>query len=195
MSGRHKTAEQYREEGRQQVRRELLTHVNTVLDDRFLLKQVEDPEQAVQRTGEVIRQLQVQLKTRVEDQTAASHAIQQLRERLNFWESTFGGIAQAVTQLVSSGTKLVRGPEVDEADDSVEIVRFVGGDDKIVAIKEIRGVTGWGLHETKDVFDAVCAGQPKTIRRVDCMRGFRMPTPQEWRSRIIRLLIFHFEVR
>ncbi len=193
MSGRHKTAEQYREEGRQQVRRELLTHVNGTLNDRLLW--IEDSEQAVQRTGEVIRQLQVQLRTRGECEAAGRQTIQQLRDRLNFWESTFGGIAQAVGQLVSSGAKLVQDPEVDETDDSVEIVRFIGGDNKIFAIKEVRGVTGWGLNEAKVLVEAACTGQPKTIRRVDCIPGFRMPTPQEWRSRIVRLLQPHFEVR
>lgn len=190
MSGRHKTAEQYREEGRQQVRK----YVESLLDSRLLTMQEEDPDNAVERVGTIVRSLQDQVWDMHKSYSEVVTANQQLRDRLRFWETTFGGLAQTVKNILTGAAEVTRDQPTFQPE-SVELVGLKDPDQIIRAIKALRAVTGWGVKEAKDVVQLLRDGRDvaSPIRREACAVGFR--AHHDWYNNAVKILSPHFEVR
>tara|TARA_Y100001935_G_scaffold238447_1_gene225082 strand:+ start:328 stop:702 length:375 start_codon:yes stop_codon:yes gene_type:complete len=73
-------------------------------------------------------------------------------------EEKWGVTAAAPVAVAASGAA----PEAETAEtkDSFDVVLAAAGDQKINVIKEVRGITGLGLKEAKDLVE----GAPKTLK-------------------------------
>ena len=73
-------------------------------------------------------------------------------------EEKWGVTAAAPVAVAASGAA----PEAEAAEtkDSFDVVLAAAGDQKINVIKEVRGITGLGLKEAKDLVE----GAPKTLK-------------------------------
>ena len=68
------------------------------------------------------------------------------------------GVTAAVPVAVAAGG--APAAEAAEEKDSFDVVLAAAGDQKINVIKEVRGITGLGLKEAKDMVE----GAPKTLK-------------------------------
>lgn len=70
------------------------------------------------------------------------------------------GVSAAAPVAVAAAAGPAAGGEAAEAKDDFDVVLISFGDKKIQVIKEIRGITGLGLKEAKELVEGV----PKTIK-------------------------------
>ena len=70
------------------------------------------------------------------------------------------GVSAAAPVAVAAAAGPGAGGEAAEAKDDFDVVLISFGDKKIQVIKEIRGITGLGLKEAKELVEGV----PKTIK-------------------------------
>ena len=66
--------------------------------------------------------------------------------------------------------------EAAEEKDSFDVVLAAAGDQKINVIKEVRGITGLGLKEAKDMVE----GAPKTLK--EGVKEEAKPEDTSWRK-------------
>ena len=72
-------------------------------------------------------------------------------------EEKWGVTAAAPVAVAAGGAPAA---EASEEKDSYDVVLSAAGDQKINVIKEVRGITGLGLKEAKDMVE----GAPKTLK-------------------------------
>ena len=70
------------------------------------------------------------------------------------------GVSAAAPVAVAAAAGPAAGGEAAEAKDDFDVILTSFGDKKIQVIKEIRGITGLGLKEAKELVE----GAPKTIK-------------------------------
>ena len=70
------------------------------------------------------------------------------------------GVSAAAPVAVAAAAGPAAGGEAAEAKDEFDVILTSFGDKKIQVIKEIRGITGLGLKEAKELVE----GAPKTIK-------------------------------
>lgn len=83
-------------------------------------------------------------------------SVLELRELVSALEEHFGVTAAAPVAVAAAGAAAAEVEEKTEFD----VVLKSAGDKKIGVIKEIRGITGLGLKEAKELVD----GAPKTVK-------------------------------
>ena len=75
-------------------------------------------------------------------------------------EEKWGVSAAAPVAVAAVGGAAAAGGEAAAEKDEFEVVLAAAGDKKINVIKEVRGITGLGLKEAKDLVE----GAPKTVK-------------------------------
>lgn len=70
------------------------------------------------------------------------------------------GVSAAAPVAVAAGGAAAGGAAPAEEKDEFDVVLAAAGDKKINVIKEVRGITGLGLKEAKDLVE----GAPKTLK-------------------------------
>lgn len=86
----------------------------------------------------------------------------ELSQLVKVLEEEFGVSAQAAVAMPMAGAVAAGGDAAGGAAEKTDfdVVLTAAGDKKIQVIKEVRGITGLGLKEAKDLVD----GAPKTIK-------------------------------
>ena len=90
----------------------------------------------------------------IEDLKAMS--VLELKEVVEAIEETFGVSAQPVAVAGGAGT----GASAVEEKTEFDVILVSAGAAKLAVIKEVRGITGLGLKEAKELVD----GAPKTVK-------------------------------
>jgi len=70
------------------------------------------------------------------------------------------GVSAAAPVAVAAAGGAAAGGEAEEAKDDFDVILAEVGDKKINVIKEVRGITGLGLKEAKDLVE----GAPKPVK-------------------------------
>lgn len=83
----------------------------------------------------------------------------ELSKLVKVLEEEFGVSAQAAVAMPMAGGGAAAAPAAEEKT-AFDVVLTAAGDKKIQVIKEVRGITGLGLKEAKDLVD----GAPKSVK-------------------------------
>lgn len=92
--------------------------------------------------------------------TLSSLTVMEAAELAKLLEEKWGVSAAAPVAVAAAAGPAAAGGEAAEAKDDFDVVLTSFGDKKIQVIKEIRGITGLGLKEAKELVEGV----PKPIK-------------------------------
>lgn len=93
-------------------------------------------------------------------ETLSNMSILEVTELVSELEEKWGVSAAAAVATVAAGPGGDAGGAAEEAKDEFDVVMSSFGDNKVSVIKAVRGITGLGLKEAKDMVEAV----PSTIK-------------------------------
>ena len=96
-------------------------------------------------------------------------------------EEKWGVTAAAPVAVAAGGAPAA---EAAEEKDSFDVVLAAAGDQKINVIKEVRGITGLGLKEAKDMVE----GAPKTLKE-------GVKKEEKYEIEIVMVKVGHFVVK
>ena len=89
-----------------------------------------------------------------------SLTLMQAKELADYLKEVHGIEPAAGGAVVMAGPAAAEGPAAVEEKTSFDVILKEVGDKKIQVIKEVRGITGLGLKEAKDLVDSV----PKAVK-------------------------------
>ena len=92
--------------------------------------------------------------------TLSSLTVMEAAELATLLEEKWGVSAAAPVAVAAAAGPAAGGGEAAEAKDDFDVILVSFGDQKIQVIKEIRGITGLGLKEAKELVEGV----PKPIK-------------------------------
>lgn len=92
--------------------------------------------------------------------TLSSLTVMEAAELATLLEEKWGVSAAAPVAVAAAAGPAAAGGEAAEAKDDFDVILTSFGDKKIQVIKEIRGITGLGLKEAKELVEGV----PKPIK-------------------------------
>ena len=92
--------------------------------------------------------------------TLSSLTVMEAAELAKLLEEKWGVSAAAPVAVAAAAGPAAAGGEAAEAKDDFDVILTSFGDKKIQVIKEIRGITGLGLKEAKELVEGV----PKPIK-------------------------------
>ncbi len=96
-------------------------------------------------------------------------------ELVKAMEEKFGVSAAAPVAVAAAPAAGGAAPAADDADAEVTLVLASAGANKIAVLKEVRGITGLGLKEAKDLVD----NAPKPIKE-----GLKKPEAEELKKKL-----------
>ena len=84
----------------------------------------------------------------------ANMSVLELSELLSEFEEKFGVTAAAPVAAVAAAPAAAGEADAGEEKDSFDVVLTGAGEKKINVIKEVRGLTSWGLKEAKELVES-----------------------------------------
>ena len=98
--------------------------------------------------------------------TIGNMSVLELSELIKDMEEKFGVSAQAAVAAAPAAAA-GEAAEAEEEKDEFDVVLTSAGDKKIQVIKEVRGITGLGLKEAKEMVEGVPATVKEQIEKED----------------------------